>query len=246
MKAVLALCVAGLGAASAFVPATKFSRRQVVRMAVDDDRSIALPYAERPANLDGTLPGDVGFDPIGFTNDNPPYAFGGFGKDIRWYREAELVHGRIAMLAALGLVFPYIWHWPGNAETGLDAFAATNPFEALSKVPSAGIGQIGAAAVAVELYRLNRVIRGGADVGDLGLGQGEGPRFNPFGFSYTEEEYREKQLQEIKNGRLAMIASIGLLLQAKVTGEGLFDQIGDAIAIPNSVDKAGSYFPGGL
>lgn len=30
--------------------------------------SAAVPFFERPKNLDGTLPGDVGFDPLGFSD----------------------------------------------------------------------------------------------------------------------------------------------------------------------------------
>ena len=36
-----------------------------------EDRSIALPFDRRPPALDGTLPGDVGFDPAGFPNKLP-------------------------------------------------------------------------------------------------------------------------------------------------------------------------------
>jgi hypothetical protein len=83
----------------------------------DDDNSIALPFDKRPTNLDGTLPGDVGFDPVGFSNNPPrPWLIGGSGRSLKWYREAEIVHGRVAMLAALGWVFPNIYHWPGNED----------------------------------------------------------------------------------------------------------------------------------
>ena len=34
--------------------------------------------------------------------------------------------------------------------------------------------------------------------------QGEG-RWNPFGFDYSPEMYERRQLQELKNGRLAMV-----------------------------------------
>ena len=37
-----------------------------------------------------SMPGDFGFDPLGLGKD--PAA-------IKWYREAELIHGRLAMLA---------------------------------------------------------------------------------------------------------------------------------------------------
>ena len=43
--------------------------------------------------LDGKMAGDKGFDPLGFASSVPK---------LRVYREAELKHGRLAMLAALG------------------------------------------------------------------------------------------------------------------------------------------------
>jgi len=42
---------------------------------VSEDRSIALPFDRRPPALDGSLPGDVGFDPAGFTNKLPQVSF---------------------------------------------------------------------------------------------------------------------------------------------------------------------------
>ena len=46
-----------------------------------------------PLTLDGTLAGDVGFDPLGFSKS---------AKTLYWMREAEVKHGRLAMLAAVG------------------------------------------------------------------------------------------------------------------------------------------------
>lgn len=54
--------------------------------------SESVPFLKQPAMLDGTLAGDVGFDPLGFSD-----IF-----DVKVLREAELKHGRIAMLAVLG------------------------------------------------------------------------------------------------------------------------------------------------
>ena len=58
------------------------------------DFSESVPFLKQPTNLDGSLPGDVGFDPLGFSE-----VF-----DIKVLREAELKHGRIAMLAVLGWI----------------------------------------------------------------------------------------------------------------------------------------------
>ncbi len=54
------------------------------------------------ALVDGALPGDVGFDPLGFSD-----VF-----DIKVLREAELKHGRIAMLATLGLIVQELYTFP--------------------------------------------------------------------------------------------------------------------------------------
>lgn len=56
------------------------------------EKSAAVPFLPKPAALTGTLPGDVGFDPLGLSNNF----------DLKWMREAELKHGRLAMLATVG------------------------------------------------------------------------------------------------------------------------------------------------
>lgn len=35
----------------------------------EEDKSIALPFTPRPAMLTGELIGDVGFDPLGFSEE---------------------------------------------------------------------------------------------------------------------------------------------------------------------------------
>jgi hypothetical protein len=54
----------------------------------------AIPGTDRPKNLDGTMVGDIGFDPLGFSN----------WLNLNWAREAEIKHGRVAMLAATGMI----------------------------------------------------------------------------------------------------------------------------------------------
>jgi len=57
------------------------------------EMSTSLPFLARPAHLDGSLPGDRGFDPFNFASEE------GF---LEWYRKSEQKHGRVAMLAAVG------------------------------------------------------------------------------------------------------------------------------------------------
>ena len=90
------------------------------------DQSIAMPFLSRPPRLDGTLAGDVGFDPLGFSN----YF------DLKWLREAELKHGRVSMLGALGFIVQEKIHLP---LPGFDNKLAT---EAFFTVPAGGLWQI--------------------------------------------------------------------------------------------------------
>lgn len=49
--------------------ATRWLNRQQVSMAADPNASIALPFTPRPENLNGELVGDVGFDPLNFSEE---------------------------------------------------------------------------------------------------------------------------------------------------------------------------------
>ena len=77
------------------------------------ERSASVPYLPRAKALDGTAPGDYGFDP--FFLSSIPKNFAGFiqppsweetdGIDtMYWMRESELKHGRIAMMAVAGWI----------------------------------------------------------------------------------------------------------------------------------------------
>lgn len=165
---------------------------------------------------------------------------------LTWYREAELMHGRICMVAVLGFIVPGFGTFDGNAWT--DSFGYTNPLEAISGAPSASLFQIFAFMSGMEFRRINIILEDGAgyQAGDSQKwGQGAG-RWNPFGLDYTPEEYKEKQLQEVKHARLAMVGLLGLVSQANASGMSVVDQLSAAFVYPEYVAKAGYFLPEGI
>jgi len=217
-------------------------------------KSIALPFATAPASLDGSMLGDVGFDPLGFsTTPVGPWFLGEEGRqgrisDLNWYREAELIHGRIAQLAVVGFIAPALFGTlPGNEWTGLDAYSYTNPLEAFSKVPGLALLQIFLFMTFLEFRRIKIIREEGENYqpGDLRIGQGEG-RYNPFGLNYTPEEYEEKRLQELKHCRLAMVGIFGLWAQAQASGVSVVEQLGRGLTTPDYYAKAGYFLPEGI
>lgn len=217
--------------------------------------SQALPFATAPATLDGSMLGDFGFDPFGFSTVPVGPWFKGVGtermgefSDLTWYREAEIIHGRIAQLAVVGFIAPGLFGTlPGNAWTGVDAYSYTNPVEAFFKVPGEALLQIFLFMTFLEFRRISIISEEGAQyqAGDLRIGQGDG-RWNPFGLSYTQEQYEEKQLQELKHCRLAMVGIFGLWAQAVASGESVMEQLGASFTAPEYYAKAGYFLPEGI
>lgn len=208
--------------------------------------STALPWAKAPATLEGYL-GDAGFDPLGFSTKKNAFLFKQV-QGIRWLREAEIIHGRIAQIAALGFVAPGLFGtFPGNAEVGFDAYSNVNPLEALGQVPSAALLQIFVFMSYLEVRRINIIQEEGDNyvLGDSRFGQGDN-RYNPFNFNYTPEEYEEKQLQELNHGRAAMLGVFGLWAQCAKSGLGITEQLGAALTAPDYYAKAGYFIPEGI
>lgn len=58
------------------------------------NRDLWLPGTKAPAHLDGSLPGDRGFDPLGLGANGPDR--------LKWYAEGERTNARWAMIAVAG------------------------------------------------------------------------------------------------------------------------------------------------
>ena len=74
-----------------------------------------LPLLLSPEALDGTMAGDVGFDPLGFSRTK---------QDLNRMREAEIKHARLAMLGAAGWPMSEIWHRELADSFGLESILA--------------------------------------------------------------------------------------------------------------------------
>jgi len=228
------------------------ARRNVVVKAVSGkpvkaDRQTWFASPQSLSYLDGTLPGDFGFDPLGLSD---PEAKGIFIQP-KWLAYAEIINGRWAMLGAAGMIAPEILGKVGviPKETGLVWFRSgvipplgTYDYWADSKA----LFVLEILLVAFVEYRRGRDFRN-TGYGDktpllglekfLGNTTGEpaypgGPFFNVFGFGKDEASLKELKTKEIKNGRLAMLAVLGYFLQAIVTGKGPFENLLDHLSDP--------------
>jgi len=136
--------------------------------------------------------------------------------DFEKLRLAELKHGRAAMLATVGFFVQEFYRWPNSA--GL--FDAESPMDALNpeNFPLLGLAQIFIFAGIIELRSKSYPGRAPGDIG-----------FDPLGLSANgiREDY---QLAELKNGRLAMVASIAFMVQTSLTGKGIIESTFDVFS----------------
>merc|ERR1712127_39931 len=179
--------------------------------------------------LPGSLDPAPEFDPLGFTKKADLMR-------IKTLREAETQHGRVAMLAALGLLIteePIEFH-PlfeaynkdiGPAIRHLDEVRAVSPFffELLGLV----IGSL----------ELNRALTGWKAPNQSTLGRLESDDgvmfqdlnddyypgdvgFDPLGLKPTDaDEFAALHTKELQNGRLAMLGIAGMVAQELVDGK---------------------------
>jgi hypothetical protein len=153
------------------------------------------------------------FDPVGFTADASE------GK-IRFYREVELKHARIGMLAALGFLVGEQFHplFGGNIDVPAYLAFQQTPLQTFW-------GAVVFAIAILEIYSVFSFnsplggepwsIRSDHEPGNLG--------FDPLNLKPTDpQELKEMQTKELNNGRLAMLAAAGMIAQEYATGNKLF------------------------
>jgi uncharacterized surface protein with fasciclin (FAS1) repeats len=164
---------------------------------------ISLPFGGGP------------FDPLGFTE-------GQTVAEIKRLRESELIHGRVCMLAAVGILVGEKFNplFDGSI-TGL-------AIDHWQQVPAGFEGVVTLAIGIAEAGRANKgwvepgnglfQLREGYAPGDLG--------FDPLGLLPTAAPVaKEMATKELNNGRLAMLATAGMVMQELVTGKTIAEQM---------------------
>jgi len=136
---------------------------------------------------------------------------------LRW-REAELTHGRVGMLASAGFLVQENFHplFSGVGGPAIDQIPSLPP--SIWFVMTLGVGiaetlriQKGWANPYEQMSNVQR-LKDGYLPGDLG--------FDPLGIMPTDaDEFRTMQEKELTHGRLAMLAAAGFIAQEAVSGK---------------------------
>merc|ERR1740138_1515818 len=181
--------------------------------------SLSAPALVGPAfakTLPGVLQPTGFFDPLGCTEDKLP-------GEIMLYREAELAHGRVAMMAALGYVVQEQFH-------PIFGYANGPVIRELDQVLSTSNGMLGGSILLMSIMfsEIQRARVGWVEpeVESWALREGYLPgdlNFDPLGLKPKDPaEFLKMQNKELNNGQLAMIAVAGMTAEELASGAKLF------------------------
>merc|ERR1719222_1615673 len=190
-------------------------------LAASDEGAVA-PF--NPAEQVGAVAPFGYFDPMGFTKVGDEAGF-------RTLREQEIKHGRVAMMASIGLVGQHFIKFPSleDVPAGFGALA-----------DGKGLGAFVALAVSSGVLELAWRQESNREPGNYG---------NPFGIDMYNRDVRNK---EISNGRMAMISVLGIFAAELATGKDAMQQFGlsalaasdeGAVAPFNPAEQVGAVAP---
>lgn len=220
MKFSAALLLASISSAAALAPAAKKAApvKKVASKATAVKSSGSFTLDTIPGALAPTGP----WDPWNLASKADENL-------LKRYREAELAHSRVAMLAVVGFLV-------GEAVEGssflFDASVSGPAITHLSQVPAPFWTVL---TFFIGYLELSRAEIGWVPPEDVPLGKPGllRPSYNPgeLGFDPLSlkpadaSEYLVLQNKELQNGRLAMLAAAGFLAQELTDGQGIFQHL---------------------
>ena len=209
MSRTIVIAMSFAATVSAFAPARMASAKSSIMMS-------------NPTGLVGALAPTGFFDPLGLST----------GKDaatLKKYREAELKHGRIAMLAAVGLLTQELFDSNPFGITG----PAIYHFQAVDDIFPLFWLCIATVIGWLEVGTINKVwepasvtfgktgaanLREDAEAGEYG--------FDPLGWYPSDASAQEEiKTKELQNGRLAMLSVLGIWVQELVDGKEILSHL---------------------
>ena len=177
-----------------------------------------------PVAFAKTLPGITAplgfFDPAGFCSPDGASNEKVTEGKVRFYREVELKHGRVAMLAAFGFLVAEQFHPLFGGEIDVPSYIAFQETPLQTFWP--------AVVFVISIFEVFSVFTFQNPVGSqpwtISLDHEAGDfGWDPLGLKPTDAaELKEMQTKELNNGRLAMIAMAGMVAQELATGSKLF------------------------
>ena len=239
----LAILSVTAGVACAFSPSASNSVRTSLSMSETTDSPVSEASVEEPAvpepavpavaPINGWvpdetlpcygLPGAVAplgfFDPLGFTKDMEL-------NGVKRFREAEIMHGRVAMMATIGYLI-------GESTPTITYGMDTHHTIANNQIPEIPGTVLFPFFLAINIAEAIRASIGWVEPG-LGplfsIRENYYPgdiRFDPLGLKPTDaKEFANMQTKELNNGRLAMIAAAGMCVQEQINGKGILENLG--------------------
>lgn len=232
-------------------PAAKGGKKVSKAPSGASDRTLWLPNVEAPEWLDGSLPGDSGFDPLGLSKpseyliydldaldqnkpknpagkllgslvktDNSPKedALQPYSDvfDIIRFRECELIHGRWAMLGALGAIVAELSTGINWVDAGKVELEQGSSYAGLS-LPFDIVTLLWIQALSMGFVEIQR----SKNLDPEGRLYPGGKFFDPLNLTGNNEEQTFRlKTAELKHGRLAMVAFFGYGVQSFTTGTG--------------------------
>jgi len=178
------------------------------------EKSEALPWSDRPKSLEGSnFVGDSGFDPLGLFGADPWKQ----GWDQQFYREAEIKHARLGMLAALAFpvqerlepVLAKAFNLPDELKETLGRSPSiVNGGLEQGEIPLTIVAFLAGGAIVEYLTDKLKKEQGASYLaGDVGL---------PYVNAANAEQRAARQLQELQAGRLAMVAVLVYVIEESV------------------------------